>query len=395
MEIIREQNRIRAKRYYDNHRELISQRRKARREGDYEPIDRPPNEIPYSQTVLNKINNEIGIIQQELKKIKQNKKVETNTVNPVNSSPKNYSYTLDETIELIKSNVENVNSQRNYIHSAKNIYDILKTDNLFKSLKNFKKVIYTIKTVSKITDENTGYSVNTIKQLFQTILKLITMYDMKISANARQAYQDEFDIYKIESSNQTEKKKVENELLNFDEYMKLVKSKFGEDSREYLTIALYKVNTFRDDLGNLYIVDEIPKQMNMEINYIVVPKNKNINITILLNAYKTAKKYGQEQIPVNREYSKLIRNYIEKQNLKYNDYLFNTKSLSKYISNFNKKLGLNYTINTIRKMKISSELSTDEAVNNAKLRLKVAKQAHHNPMTSMKVYKHKTKELEV
>ena len=85
----------------------------------------------------------------------------------------------------------------------------------------------------------------------------------------------------------------------------------------------------------------------------------------------------------------MIRNYIDDNNLEYNDFLFNTKSLSKYVSNFNKKLGLNYTINTIRKMKVSTGLA--EADGNASKILEVAKQAHHHPNTTKNVYKHKLK----
>ena len=129
--------------------------------------------------------------------------------------------------------------------------------------------------------------------------------------------------------------------------------------------------------------------MNDKQNYLVVPKLKSKNLSILLNAYKTVKKYGKETININKEYSKLIRNYIETYNKQYNDFLFNATSLSKYVSTFNKKLGLNYTINTIRKMKVSTGLL--EADGDASKILEIAKQAHHHPNTGKNVYKHKLK----
>jgi hypothetical protein len=387
VEKIREQNRIRARRYYDNHKTLISERRKASRKGDEPPKKEEIVEEPYSKAQLNKLNNEIEIIQQELKKLKTK---EINQTPIVQSKAKKYNYSLGECIELIKENVEAKQSQLSYINQAKQIYDILGTNDLYKSLKQYKQSIYKIKTTSKKTDETSTYSVNSIKQIFQTVLKLITLYNMSLSENAIKEYKDEFDIYKIKSNDQTEKKRNEISLLSYDDYIKKVELAYGKNSREYLTVALYKINTFRDDLGQLLIVPSKPKEINEELNYLIVPQVKTKNVSILLNAYKTQKKYGQEDININKEYSKLIRDYIDVNELSYNDYLFgNVKSLSSYISKFNKKIGLNITINTIRKMKVSSALSNEEALNNPKIRLQVAKQAHHNPSTSLKSYRHK------
>ena len=205
----------------------------------------------------------------------------------------------------------------------------------------------------------------------------------------RPPYKKEFEILKIESSKQQEIKQNELELLNYDDYMDTILEEYGRYSREFLTIAMYKVNTFRDDLGELLVIDKPPKKMNDDQNYIVVPELKSKNLSILLNAYKTVSKYGKETIKINKEYSKLIRAYIETNNIDYNDFLFDTKSLSKYISNFNKKIGLKYTINTLRKMKVSSALA--EADGDASKILEIAKQAHHHPNTGKNVYKHKLK----
>jgi hypothetical protein len=145
-------------------------------------------------------------------------------------------------------------------------------------------------------------------------------------------------------------------------------------------------------LGELRIVDAKPKVMNNKKNYILVPRNKSQNISILLNDYKTVLKYGKEVIDFNKKASKLTREYIENNDREYDDFLFPSKSLSSYVSKFNKELGLvGYTINTIRKMKISTSLNSEEAMNDPKIRLQVAKEAHHNPKTSTSVYLHKIK----
>jgi len=388
MDIIREQNRIRARRYYDKHRELISQRRKAKRNDEEPPKKETIVEEPYSRSLINKLNEQIAIIEQEINDLKT-KSFTSETINNNTKTilPETLTYSLEEAKQVINDNIENIQSRKTYINNTKNLFDILGTDNILKSLKNSKNVIYKIKTIGMIKDPSKTYGVNSLKQIFQFIVKLITLYNMPLSNNAIEAYKNEFEKLKIESVKQQEEKQNQLELLNYDEYMKKVEDHFGKDSREYLTIAMYKVNTFRDDLGELLIVDKEYKRMNEKQNYLIVPELKSKNLSILLNAYKTVKKYGKETININKEYSKLIRNYIETNNLQYNDFLFNAKSLSRYISTFNKKLGLKYTINTLRKMKVSTGLI--EADGDASKILQIAKQAHHHPNTSKNVYNHK------
>jgi hypothetical protein len=383
---IREQNRKRANRYYDKHRTLISERRKAKRANVEPPKKDDIVEEPYSKSLINKLNDQIAIIEQEINDLKTKSFTTGETIKKI-ILPENIDYSLDEVKQVIKDNVVNPKSQKTYINNVKNLFDILGSENIFKSLKNYKNVIYKIKTVGTIKDPNKVYSKNSQKQIFQSILKIITLYSMSLSDNAIDAYKHEFEILKVESSQQQEKKKSEIELLNYDDYMKQVEDKFGKDSRQYLTIAMYKVNTFRDDLGELLIVDKPPKILNNEQNYLVVPELKTKNISILLNAYKTVAKYGKETININKEYSKLIRNYIETNKLEYNDFLFNSKTLSKYISNFNKELGLKgYTINTLRKMKVSTGLA--DANGDAAKILQIAKDAHHHVNTGKNVYNH-------
>ena len=62
MDKIREQNRLRARRYYDKHRELISQRRKAQRHDEEPPRRETIVEEPYSKSLINKLNDQIAII---------------------------------------------------------------------------------------------------------------------------------------------------------------------------------------------------------------------------------------------------------------------------------------------------------------------------------------------
>jgi uncharacterized small protein (DUF1192 family) len=401
LEQIKELNRKRASRYYDNHKVEISNRRKELRKSDTPPPKTHIVEEPYSKSVVNKIKDEIAILNQEIEKLKKEaKQSKTTTTATATTAPqpqitiKHFTYSLEEVIGLMKENIESESSQKAYINSAKQLYDILGTDNILKALKKrFKDVIYQIETTSKKNDETKKYSTNSTKGFFQAIHKIVQLYpNFPISKNAKEAYDDKYKEYDQKSRIDSENKKATLELLHFEDYSDMVKEKFGASSKQFLIVSIYRINTFRDDLGELRIVDTKPKVMNDKKNYILVPRNKSQNISILLNDYKTVKKYGKEVINFSKQASKLTREYIENNDREYDDYLFPSKSLSSYVSKFNKELGLEkYTINTIRKMKISTALNSEEAMNDPKIRLQVAKEAHHNPKTSSGVYLHKTK----
>ena len=405
LEQIKELNRKRASRYYDNHKQEISERRKELRKSDTPPPITHIAEVPQSKAVINKIKDEIAILNQEIEKLKKETKqskttqrsTTTTETQPAPQPKRNYTFSLEECIEIIKEVTEPESStQSTYINNVKQLYDILGATDISKALKRpADKVCYTIETTSQKRNPTKRYATSTLKGIFQVILLIFDKFyknGFSVSKNARQIFQDKFEEYNLKNKMESEKKKETLVLLDFEDYLNLVKEKFGADSKQFFIVSIYKINTFRDDLGQLRIVDTKPKVMNDKKNYILIPRNKTQNISILLNDYKTVKKYGKEVINFNKPASKLTREYIENNDRDYDDYLFPTSSLSSYISKFNKELGLEgYTINTIRKMKISTALNSEEAMNDPKIRLQVAKEAHHNPKTSSAVYLHKTK----
>jgi len=404
LEVIKDQNRKRAQRYYDKHRQEIADRRKELRKSDTPPPKTHIIEEPYSKAQLNKIKDEIAILNQEIEKLKketQQNKTTAPTITTTTATPqpeitiKHFTYSLEEVIEMLKESITLESSLKSYINNTKQLYDILGTDNIMKALtkKNYKDVIYKIETSSQKRNEKKRYSTNSLKGFFQAIHQIVKMYpNFPISKNAQQAYDQKYKLYDQQSRIDTDNKKKTLELLHFEDYSDMVKEKFGETSKQFLIVSIYRINTFRDDLGELRIVDTKPKVMNDKKNYILVPRNKSQNISILLNDYKTVLKYGKEVIYFNKKASKLTREYIENNDREYDDFLFPSKSLSSYVSKFNKELGLvGYTINTIRKMKISTALNSEEAMNDPKIRLQVAQEAHHNPKTSASVYLHKIK----
>lgn len=391
-EKIKLQNKLRAKKYYDNHKQLISERRKASRNN--QPVVEKVVEVPMitknEKQIIKELQTGLNTLNQEIKNIKKQKENKTK-VDEIQQE-KNYTYNLKECIDIINAKIDNENSKKNYISNIKTIYDILRKDsedvnniNLFTKLKNFKNVVHRLYTVQQ-SKKNEKYSTNSIKGFIQTILKVKDLYDMPLSDNAKEFYKQEFEKIKLSSNIETEKKLTTETVMDFNEYLDKIKNYYGVDSKPYLIVTFYKIAGFRDDIS-FYVVNKTPKIIDKNINYLVVPENANKRMSILLNQYKTVNKYGQKVIDIKKEDSKLIRNYINKNKIEYNSYLFKGPQ-SQTIANFNKPLGLKIGINKIRKMIVSTALENDDNVYDVNERIKLAQKMNHNPATSTKTYKH-------
>lgn len=356
LEKIRAQNRARAKRYYDANQAKISLKRKEAREECKTCKDDKAKEPPKK-------------VKADLSKTKLTREVATTH---------------------LKDSIEKESSKKIYSDTLKTLEQILDCADFNKCLKDAKKVIYKIETAHQKKDPTKLYAVNTKKGLYQTILKLVDTLEIKISKNAKDAYTEQFDIHKVESHIQTKERVANEEVMDFDEYLKVVKAKFGEYSKEFIIVSLYNLSGFRDDLI-LQIVAKKPKGVTKEDNFIVVPSDGKKNLMIQLNGYKTSGGFGQDNIDVPRELSKVIRKYMDDNSLSYDDFLFGSKALSGFISKFNKKLGLQITINKLRQMRVSRVLNNNPTT---KERVKLAKEMKHKPTTSEK-YQRKTKAKEI
>ena len=205
-----------------------------------------------------------------------------------------------------------------------------------------------------------------------------------MSANAIKQYTEKFEEHATESHEQTKERIQKDEVLNFDEYLNKVKEHFGEISKEFLISSLYHLSGFRDDLI-LKIVDKQPKETDE--NFLIMPPKATANCSILLNNYKTADKYGQQKISIDRVLSKIIREYINNKGLIYNNYLFGNKKLSSFIKKFNDKMGLKVSINNLRQMRVSEILNNNPSILD---RVKLSHEMNHKATTSEK-YQRKIK----
>jgi hypothetical protein len=361
LEQIRALSRARSKKYYEANQAKISIRRQAER-------------VEKTECIKNK-----GICDDKecLKcdEVKEAKQKEDNSKLVLNR---------DVSTSKLTDTIESISSKKFYTDTLKTLEHILDCADFNKCLKNSKSVIYKIESATQKKDPSKLYSVNTKKGLYQAILKLVDTLNIKISKNAKDAYVNKFESHAVESHINTKQKVANDEVMDFEAYLKQVEAKFGPTSKEYLIASLYNLSGFRDDL-TLKIVSTKPKDETH--NYIIIPIDKKKNLTIELNLYKTSTKYGQDIIPIPQPLSKAIRKYFEDQELEYQDYLFGSKGLSGFIKKFNDKMGLKISINKLRQMRVSSVLNNEPTVEE---RVKLSKEMKHKPMTSDK-YQRKTK----
>lgn len=329
---IKEQNKIRAKRYYEAHKTSIAEKRRAKKSDVIEPTAHE-------------------------------------------------AFTFEKAVQIIQEKVESKNSQKVYINTLRVFMDMMKSNDLHESLKDSNRVIETIESAKPRNSEE-SYSINSRKTFYQMILKLITTLELPIDKKEVDNYKEKFEELKLESLDQTKERVASDDkkVMNFEKYIALIKEKFGEQSKEYLIALLYQLYGFRDDL-QLKIVSKKPD--DTEHNYIVIPKLNIHRHYIILNQFKTAKKNGQQIIDIPMFMARIIREYAKQHGLVENLYLFGDKSLSGYIKKFNQKIGLPITINTYRQMRVSSALSSTEKPS-AKYRIKIAKEMNHSTMASEK-----------
>ena len=353
---IREQNRNRQKAYYERHKTELNKKRREiyaecikKKQSEQPPPPPPP---PSPQTSNTKID------------FSKSKKI-----------------TYDETMDALNKVIEVKGSLKIYEQSLKRLMKLTDcNDDIIKCLKSHKKIIDVI--------ENSEYADNTKKTLYQMILKIIDTLKLPITPANKLHYSKMFDEYKFVSSENTAKKQQEETVLSFNDYIDKVKETFGVNSKMFLLANLYKEIPIRDDfiLKIVPTIKAAETDSEEDVNYIVI--NKKGDTTLIINNYKTDKKFANTKENLSKYVSRLIRDYREQENINYGDYLFGKSNLSQFLSNANKKMGIKGGgVNVIRQMKVS------DLPKNAtpKQRVELANKMKHGVLTQQK-YKRKQTE---
>jgi hypothetical protein len=290
--------------------------------------------------------------------------------------------------EFVKSQFDKIEissgSKKKYLDDLKILLRITSCDDLSICLKNTKKIISDIENANQLKDTTKKYSINSKKGLFQSIIYLIDKLKINVTKKIRAVYLEQFERYKIQSNTEDRQKGLNDEILDFNIVIDRIKNKFKEDSKQYLLIMMYNAVTCRDNYSNLKIIenrnDVKPKQ-----NYVLVPKNKSILATIILQVYKTAKKEGSIiEETCDKTLSSLIRDYISAKKLSYSDPLFGQTKLSGFVGAMMRNIGIEKgSINYIRTSKLSTELAGANIMD-AATRLKFAKLSQHSAITQLR-----------
>jgi hypothetical protein len=149
-----------------------------------------------------------------------------------------------------------------------------------------------------------------------------------------------------------------NDVPTFKSYLDKCLEKYGQDSKEYLIALLYSLFTVRDNF-QLIFTDNVKSDDNKR-NFLV---NNGQDTKIIINDFKTKKKRHKNKIVWTLDKTddnalfldSLLHDYINKNNIKYGQYVFGNQKLSKFVSNMNKELGYPDFggVNNFRHMRVS------------------------------------------
>ena len=271
-------------------------------------------------------------------------------------------------------------SKKIYTESAKRLLKVLEIndeDNLVPILNN------TVGVIKKI--EESDYAHNVKKMLFQFILYALDHSQIKKTKTIHKQYKLKFGVYSEDSKTQSKEKVKKEPLISFSDYLKKVTERFGEDSKMDIIARLYHEFSPRDDFI-LKIVGSLQDASDDSKNYLVTGGK---NYVIILNRFKTDSKYTDVKHTVSNELRKGIDNYMKNNDIEEGDYLFGDKKLTKYVSENNKRIGVDGGINTLRHMSVAELLSMEDLT--TEQRVKKAESMMHSVATQ-ELYNREKKE---
>ena len=274
-------------------------------------------------------------------------------------------------------------TRKNYISNLKGIFRITKCPTLPKCLANFDKIKKSIEEGLQVNGK--PYSLNSKKGFFQAIVYVIDHLHIPVDDATKEKYRVLMQVYVGKSKDQTDNRKTDPKyaVMPFPTYLNKIKEEFGEKSKQFLIASLYNEVTVRDDFNLEIVSSERDIKSNTEQNYLVVPRLVKNNCTVVIQSYKTDKKYGPIKVKTTTVLSKQIREWIQEHNLTDGNKLFPNKTLSDFVSTMNKSVGaMTGGINYIRQSKITEVLS--KQVMTEEDRILFGRRMGHSPLAQLK-----------
>jgi hypothetical protein len=284
---------------------------------------------------------------------------------------------IDGLEELAGATKTNLKFALNTIVKQFNIRDMNEfTDILSRPL----VVIDKINQLKKLDGED--YSLLSKQLLVNAVMSYIKHFHKTIPQPIKDTYNLHFKLnHKVYLDECVERNAIEN-LPSFAEYMDRVKTKYGIDNYRYLIVALYNELPRRDDFAELVVVKTKKHATdNATGNSIFVGKRDAV---IVLNY--PSKNTNKVEKKLSNETAKLVRNHIDKNEIKYGEHLFKQQSISQIISRINIDLdvGNGGAINVLRRMKINDE--NRSVSTNLETKQKLAVLMGHHPFYQQTLY---------
>lgn len=241
---------------------------------------------------------------------------------------------LSKLIQAYRPNLKE-NSLKQYAFHLTKLKSLFE-DNNFNFLNNPEKVMDKIKNNAYTSKRNT---LNSIIIILRAVEEKDTLIDQYV------AKRDEFnEQYADEQANGVISDKQKDNFISVDEFTNMLKQmdcdikhnklkkkgadKLSSTERELLMVytmfsILIEYPTRNDMAGMKYInksmYNKLTEQDKKDNNYIVTERS---SLTMILNQYKTAAKYGEKKIPISKPVEKIIRMYIRSTGINVGDTLF-------------------------------------------------------------------------
>ena len=252
-------------------------------------------------------------------------------------------FTLDMVLEVI-SKIETENTRKKYTADLKRVFSLAKLDKFIGSMEEF--------TAIKKAVESSKYSLSTQRGSIQSILVFIEHSKIVIDSKVKARYALLLDVAKVKTDDELilRMNNPDNAVITYDEYLKLILDKFELNSKEYLLAMLYREIPCRDNFGSLKIIDSLDEDDGVG-NFLL----RNCE-NVILNDYKTKNVYNKVVYDLSSKLSGILLDYIDACEI--DSVLFpEQKPLSAFVIAMNKKIGLKISINTLRKMSVSEFLA--------------------------------------
>jgi hypothetical protein len=297
---LKELNRARQKRYYDEHKETIKTQKKARRAEISRLLAQlpaapppPPAPIAAPAPVVAKNNNDILRI-------------------------------MDTT-----NYYENQRSRTTDKSNFKIVLRAIDNADFITALEHPQQLIQKVKAVKQSTPAHKGepYALSAFQKMGSAMLNVIKFCNIKITKEQDKQIFNFFKTsklnYEIEQFKNKTNLSKRATVKRYEKILERALTKYGKTSEQYLIAVLYKYAPIRNEYKEIILTKGTADVVEKH-NYIILPATGDA--TLYLDKFKTRKKHETIIYKFPAEATTLLRAYIKRQKVPYGNKLFSNLS---------------------------------------------------------------------